>query len=204
MPFVAVPNTALVRLQGVVDNQMTINDLSFEVSGGGITVVNLTTLAVAVEDWWSLNVANLLSENWSTVRVTAVDLSSETGPSVEVASSTPGGVSGEAAPNNVAACVSFRTASRGRSARGRNFVPSIPNSLITLNTLDAGFITDLLNAYSLLPGAGTFLAGWEWVVVSRFTGGVERVTPVNFPVTSVIMVGTAVRSMRSREIGHGA
>lgn len=204
MPFVAVPNTALVRLQGTVDRQMTINDLYFEISGGGITPVNLNTLAVTVEDWWSLNIANLLSEDWTTVRVVAVDLSSETGPTAEVPSSEPGGVAGEAAPNNVAACVSFRTASRGRSARGRNFVPGIPNSLITLNTLDAAFITNLTSSYQLLVGPGTFIPGWEWVVVSRFALGVERVTPINFPVTSATMVGNSVRSMRSREIGHGA
>ena len=204
MPFVANPNTAQVRLQGTVDSQITINDLFFELSGGGINVANLTTLAVAVEDWWALNVANLLSFDWSTTRVSAIDLTSITGPAVDVPSSTVGGFSGEAAPNNVAACVSFRTASRGRSGRGRNFVPGIPNSEITLNTLSSGFIGDLLNAYNLLPGAGTFLAGWEWVVASYFSAGVARVAPVNFPVTSAIMVGTSVRSMRSREIGHGS
>ena len=204
MPFVANPNTAQVRLQGVVDSQITINDLYFELSGGGINVANLTTLAVTLEDWWSLNVANLLSFDWSTTRVSALDLSSLTGPSVDVPSSTVGGVSGEAAPNNVAAAVSFRTASRGRSARGRNFVPGIPNSEITLNTLDSGFIGDLLSAYNLLVGAGAFIAGWEWVVASYVSAGVPRVTPLNFPVTSAIMVGNSVRSMRSREIGHGA
>lgn len=203
MPYQPVPNVAQIQLVGVVDNCMTVNDLYFEISGGGINITNLTTLASAAAFWFSNNLAPLLSDDWSAQRVIATDLTTNTGPRVDVGAATPGGVTGEANPNNVAACVSFRTALRGRSARGRNFVPGIPGSLVTLNTIDAALVTDIMNAYALLTGAGTWTAGWQWVVVSRRTAGALRPAGVAFPITGVIFTTDKVRSMRSREVGHG-
>lgn len=203
MAFQPVPNVALVRCEGLVDSQQTINDLYFEVSGGGITPVNIASLASAVDSWFNGTLATILSDDWTTIRTTATDLTTATGPTSESSTPTAGAVSGEAEPNNVAACVSFRTASRGRSFRGRNFVPGIPGSAVTLNTMDAGFITSLLAAYGALVGAGTFLAGWQWGVVSRVTAGALRVSGIFTPITSVSMVTNKVRSMRSREVGHG-
>lgn len=203
MAFQAVPNVALTRCEGLVDSQITINDLYWEISGGGINITNLTTLTVAVSDWFKNTLAPLLSQDWAAVRTVGVDLTTQTGPEIVVSSAQTGGVAVEAAPNNVAACVSIRTAQRGRSFRGRNFVPGIPNSLITLNTLDSAFISDLLAAYGGLLGAGIFVAGWQLGVVSRFTGGSPRPSGIISPATGMIMTSNKVRSMRSREIGHG-
>lgn len=204
MAFQPVPNVAQIRIEGVADNQLTINDQYWEISGGGINATNLAALAVALVSWVTGSLCPLLSEQWTATRIVGIDLTSAIGPTTTQNVSTAGGVSGEAAPNNVSACVSLRTASRGRSFRGRNFLPGIPNSLITTNTLDSTFITDVLSAYSELVGPGTFLAGWQYGIVSRVTGGVPRASGLFVPIESVIMVGTAVRSMRSREIGHGA
>lgn len=203
MAYQPVPNVAHVKLEGVVDGQLTVNDIYFEVSGGGITPVNLAFLTNGCLSWFINELAPLLSEDWSTTRAIGTDLTTVDGPSLVFANATPGGVAGEAAPNNVAACVSLRTISRGRSARGRNYVPAIPNSLISLNTMDAGFMADLLSAYAILIGAGTFLAGWQMVVVSRVTGGVLRANGVPFPVIAATFTKPTVSSMRSRSVGHG-
>lgn len=204
MAFQPTPDVAGVRLQGVMDSQLTINDLYFQISGGGINAAGLVNLAVNVADWWTLNVVPLLSDDFSSVRVVCTDLGSDTGPIGEAPAAAVGGEAIEAVPNNVAACVSFRTAQRGRSGRGRNYVPGIPGSKVDLNTLDATFITNLVAAYILLVGAGTFIPGWQWGVVSRQTAGEVRTAGLFIPITSVLMVGNSVRSMRSREIGHGA
>src|ERR1044071_4448186 len=174
MAFQAVPNVAQTRIEGVVDSQLTINDLYWEISGGGINAVNLATLVGAVVNWTQTQLCPLLSDDWTAVRVVGIDLTTQTGPEVEGIVNTVGGVSGEANPNNVAACISFRTAQRGRSFRGRNFVPAIPGSVVTLNTLDPSFMADLDTAYGNLMGAGVFTAGWQWGVVSRVSGGVPR------------------------------
>ena len=204
MTFQAVPNVAQIQLMGQVDGQLTVNDLYFEISGGGITAVNLGAITTAVMDWWTAQIAPLLSDDWTSIRAVGVDLTAVDGPRREVPNITAGGISGEANPNNVAAVVSLRTDQRGRSGRGRNFVPGIPGTVVTLNTLDPSFISNLLTNYFLLVGPGTFLAGWQLVVVSRRTAGALRPTGIAIPVTDVVMVGNSVRSMRSREIGHGA
>lgn len=203
MPFQAVPNVAQVTIQGSIDAQMTINDLYFEASGA-IDGPGLTNLATNVGNWVTTSLAPLLSSDWTATHVRAIDLSSPTGLSGENNLASPGGVGTESAPNNVAACVSLRTAQRGRSGRGRNFVPGIPNAVITLNTLSPTFIDDLVSAYLTLVGAGSFTPGWELVVVSRQTGGALRPTGIAIPVTTVTMVTPYVRSMRSREVGHGS
>lgn len=204
MAFQPVPDVALIRIEGVMDRQLTINTQHWAISGGGITPVNLQTIVAAVGGWAELTLAPLLSRDWTYVRTTGIDLSSATGPSVFVTGGVDGGVDQEAAPNNVAACVKFNTASRGRSFRGRNYVPGIPNNLLTLNTLDPGFMSDLIGAYNLLPGAGGFVAGWEFGVVSRFSEGTPRAEGLFIPITDCSMTTNTVRSMRSREVGHGA
>jgi|SRR5215212_1918281 len=204
MAFQAVPNVAQARLRGVVDGQLTINDLYFEVSGGGITVTNLTTLCSALSDWFANNMAPLLSEDWTAVDVQAFDLGSATGPSVIIGAATPGAIASEACPNNVAACISIRTAQRGRSGRGRNFIPGVPGNAVTLNTLSSPFMIAMIEAYTLLVGPGSFEAGWQLVVVSRVTAGAPRAVGIAIPVVSVAFTSPYVRSMRSREVGHGA
>lgn len=203
MPPLPVPQAALVQCMGSVDQQLTIIDLSF-VNSAAVTEVNLSSLVTAVATWFTDSLALQLSDDWSATRVVGTDLSDPVGARVEAPAVAVGGVSGEANPNNVAACVSFRTAQRGRSGHGRNFVPGIPGSVVTLNTIDDAWISNILLVYQQLVGPGTFAAGWQFCVVSRQTGGLARPTPLTIPITSVTMVTNKVKSMRSREVGHGA
>ena len=203
MAFQAAPSILQTTIEGRLDSQLTINDL-FWFSSGAITPTTVNSLLTQLFNWVNTTLSPLLSRDQSFTRIRAVDLGSAIGLVQETATTAVGGVDVESAPNNVAACVSLRTAQRGRSGRGRNFVPGIPNSVITLNTLDATFITDLLDAYNTLTGAGAFVAGWELVVLSRVTAGAPRAVGIGIPVTEATMVGNSVRSMRSREIGHGA
>jgi hypothetical protein len=209
MAFVPVANVAHITLEGVVDRQQTINDLYFEVSGGGITPTNLLNITSAAAIWFQIQLSPFLSDNWAALRARGRDLTSAGSFIAEANASAPGGVANEAAPNNVAACIKLASAVAGRSFRGRNYVPAVPNSEITLNTMSPSFISNVENAYNQLVGPGVFLAGWQLVVVSRFTGGspgvpsVPRVSGVVTPVTLAVFVNPFVKSMRSREVGHG-
>jgi hypothetical protein len=62
----------------------------------------------------------------------------------------------------------------------------------------------MIEAYTLLVGPGSFEPGWQLVVVSRRTLGELRPVGVAIPVVSVAFTSPYVRSMRSREVGHGA
>lgn len=203
MAFQPAPSIVQTVIDGRMDNQLTNLDLAWFASGA-IDSTTLGALALDLANWITVSLAPLLSRDWSSFRIRAFDLTTQTGATFEQVANNTGGVDQEAAPNNVAACISLRSVQRGRSGRGRNFVPGIPNSVITLNTLDDAFINDLIAAYFLLVGAGSFSAGFQLVVLSRQTGGVKRAEGIGIPVTNVLMVGNSVRSMRSREIGHGA
>jgi len=204
MAFQPVPNVAQVTVHGRVDGQLTINDLYFEIAGGGITPVNLFALTTAVSNWVSGNLFSVLSEDWSAERCIGRDLTIANSFVVTVSDPVTGASASEAAPNNVAACISFSSGFSGRSGRGRNYIPGIPNDQITLNTMAAPFMVSLIEIYSALVGAGTFLAGWQMCVVSRRFGGAVRPEGVPFPVLSVGFTRPYVASMRSRSIGHGA
>jgi len=204
MAFQSVPDVAQVRVEGRQDGQLTINDVYFAISGGGITPTNIAQLADAMDDWAAANLALKLSEDWSYTRVVAFDLTAADGPIAVASNPTTGAIASEAAPNNVAACISLRTAQRGRSGRGRNFIPGVPGNAVTLNTLSGPFMADIILAYENLIGAGTFLAGWQQVIVSRQTGGALRPTGLAIPVVSCEFTVPYVRSMRTREVGHGA
>lgn len=204
MPYQPVLNVAHVRIEGRLDNQLTLNDLYFEISGGGITPTNLSALVEAADNWAAGSLALQLSEDWTYVRSTAIDLTTATGPVVSAGSTTPGAVASESAPNNVAACISLRTAQRGRSGRGRNYIPGIPGSVITLNTLSPTFLSNMTTVYGALWGPGALEAGWQQVIVSRKTLGEFRPAGLAIPVIEAAFVTNTVRSMRSREVGHGA
>lgn len=204
MPFQPATGIAGIRFQGSVDSQITINDVYFEISGGTITTTNLQTLTLLSMGWFINELAPLLSEDWSTGTVTGVDLGVPDGALFSTTNVLAGGVAGEAAPNNVAACINLSSANRGRSGHGRNYVPGVPNSVITLNTMTPTFMANVTSAYEILMGAGTFIAGWQQVVLSRVTGGVARAVGLGFPVVSVGFKRATVSSMRSRSVGHGA
>lgn len=210
MAFIPVPNTAQIRLEGRLDNQQTINDLYF-FQDGGFTELELANLTANVFSWWNTSIVTLLNEGFSSLRASARDLTSPTGLSFETAlGAAAGSVTGEAAPNNVAPAVSFRTGLAGRSFRGRNYVPGISNSDVVGNNIDAGWRDDILTGYSLLLPGGTVLpAGFIWVVVSRFSGvdvdgaPVPRLEGIVTTITAVIFTDTIVDSQRRRLPGRG-
>lgn len=210
MAFIPVANVAAARLEGVVDGQQTINDLYFR-QPGGIFFADIQSLAVNLDAWFTTAFANMLSNQWSTVAVHLRDLTTEAGLVADFSSTpTTGGVGAEPTPNNVAACISFRTGTAGRSYRGRNYIPAIPGTMVTTNTLDSDWMGDMAQAYGLLlEGGGALPGDWEWVVVSRYSGvdadgkPIPRVAGIATPVSTVLFTNAIVDSQRRRLPGRG-
>lgn len=204
MTFIPVPNCAQVRFEGRLDGQQCINDLYFRHTTGAIAAADLQGLAAALGLWYGGTLVPLLNEAYSSVAVHARDLTAAIGFTADQAMPAVGGVSGEAAPNNCTMAVSFRTSLSGRSNRGRNYIPCLTNSQVNGNDIDAGFASDVVAAYSaLLFGGGGVPAGWVWVIVSRFTLGLPRVTGTFQEVFSVLVTDLVVDSQRRRLPGRG-
>jgi hypothetical protein len=136
--------------------------------------------------------------------VYTTDLTTQTGPTDTLAYVTPipGERAHESLPNNVALTVSFRTAARGRSARGRNYIAGLSDDQVLHNTVDASVASGLAAAYNDIPARLEGL-GYGWVVVSKKSGGVPRVAGLARPVTTAIVVDRTVDSQRRRLPGRG-
>lgn len=205
MPFIPVENTLLVELRQRLDGQAIENTLYFRKPAGAPTLSDAVTLANNLLVWWTTVLAPNLSNLLTLAEITVTDLSSATSFVHTQAAPVPnptGAVAGHALPNNCALCVSFRTASRGRSFRGRNYVPGMTESGSESSRIDvvtAGLIVDAYQEVAQVAEDSLYL----WVVVSRFTNNAPRVTGISTPITSVVLVDNVVDSQRRRLPGRG-
>lgn len=77
-------------------------------------------------------------------------------------------------------------------------MPAIPEANITGNSISLTTINGLVAAYELCLGGGTFPAGWDWVVVSRFFEGVARIAGLIQTIVDVLSTDVLVDSQRKR------
>lgn len=203
MVYIPVPDAVHVQLLMDDAGEPIMNDLYFN-AGGTPTTGDMTTLGTALINWWGNDLAPLICDQVGLRQVRLTDLGSPIGAQVTLADGSIGGVTTEQAPNNVAPCISFRTPFRGRSFRGRNYVPGVPNTMVNINTLDGSWTAAIKAVYEeLLPGGGVALPGlYEWVVVSRYTGGGPRVTGIFTNVISCGFTDLIVDSQRRRLPRH--
>lgn len=204
MPFVPAPNTALVELVYSLDGQIIENTLYFENSAAP-EPADLSDLGDAIAAWWIANMASALTNDLSLNQVVVTDLTTETSPSVLSMAGLPhaGAGSADALPNNVVLCISFRTDHRGKSARGRNFIPGLQENQTHGSYADVGLDAVFIAAYGLLIGPAAISPSWEWVVCSKFTGGNPRVSALMQPVTAVTVTDMVLDSQRRRLPGRG-
>lgn len=205
MPFIPGSNLLMVELFQRLDSQRIENTLYFQFGSAALLESGANALLGDILTWWDTEMAPLLVQSLSLVEVKGTDLTTETS---EVFTAVPnpvitGDVADESLPANVAACVSFRTTARGRSNRGRNYVPGIPSNQVSINTMAQGFADSLADAYLLLQGVGV-ANGATWVVASRFSNGAPRVGMAVRAITSVVVTDLTVDSQRRRLPGRGA
>lgn len=210
MPFVPVPNTCLVEFRMTLDAQQVENTLWFEFAGAP-TPAGMLAMAAELQSWWETEYADLTSTATQLREVVVTDMTTISGPQV---SSVPavaafGTQSSPPLPSNASLTVSFRTALRGRSFRGRNYLVGLVEDANTGNNITPGFVVSVIDAYSLLLPAGGAVTSAEWVVASRFSGvdgdgvPIPRATGVTTPITSVVVVDNIIDSQRRRLPGRG-
>lgn len=204
MAFVPVPDTLMAELRFISQGQQCENTLYFTGSAG-VSPSLAADLGDALISWWQTQFQTGTSDQTALVEVFLTDLTSDTSFTLSDTNTLPlvGGSSTDALPQNCAHCVSFRTAQRGRSGRGRNYVLGLTEAdsqdSILLSTVVAAHVT----AYSVLIGPGAFVPGLQWVVVSRFHNGAPRVTGLAIPITNVLSVDAVIDSQRRRLPGRG-
>lgn len=202
MDFVPVANTVLAELIFYLDGQIVENTLYFE-NSTEIDSGEMLALAEVLRDWWGDELAPRVSQSLLLQLVKITELTTALSPSytLPVTPNLPGGVAGDCSPNSVTVCVSFRTAGRGRSSRGRNYIPAIPEALTLASRITLGIQAEYTAAYNAL--LTVLPVNWTWVVVSRFSEGLPRAAGLTLPITSAVIVDNVVDSQRRRLPGRG-
>jgi len=204
MAFVPVPNTALFEIRYTLFDQLIENTLWFE-EALPWTTGTLADQCEFLHDWVVAELFPSMSSDITLREVFGTSMESATAPTGSFVPATPpaGDVPTGSEAGNVALGVTFRTGQRGRSFRGRNYIPGIPTSSRTGNQIAAAFATNMVNAYQMLADSFGAMLG-TFVVVSRYSGGAPRVTGVTTPVLVVATHDLNIDSQRRRLTGRGS
>lgn len=204
MDYIPAANVAMAELRFDFGGQRCENTLYFEASASLSTTL-MTTLAADLVGWWKTQMLPHHTTNMALREVFVTDLTTSTSPTVTYGTGLPAnGTNGpEALPNNCALCISFRTAARGRTGRGRNYIMGINEGQVNQSTVDPTLVAQFVAAYNDLIGAGGLTAGLQWCVVSRFVDGDPRPAALVRPITAALCVDGVIDSQRRRLPGRG-
>jgi hypothetical protein len=201
MAFVPGPNVWQIEIRGTLHTQEYENVIY---ALRGPEGAGPSDIALAISGWLSSTFDSNFGPEliWDEIYMT--DLTTATSPtfSLPLSPVIPGTALSECAPGNVALCVTFRSAGRGRSSRGRNFYGGLPIGNITGNVLDLGAAQAIRDDVEALRGI-ILSNGWQMVVFSRETGGVPRTVGLAQPVTAIALTNNNIDSQRRRLAGRG-
>lgn len=202
MAFIPVPNTAAVVVAYTYAQQRMINTYHIE-GGSPWDLGGLTLLATTVRDWFVNFLLPRLSSDGVYLEAIATSLESVSAPQFTLSEPAPlpGGTLTAVLPGGTALVVSWRTALRGRSFRGRSYVSMLPQSALAQGRFTTAYLTLMTTSFEQLP-LDIAAQGWELVVVSKFTAGAPRVTGVTTPVTG-FSIDNDPDSQRRRNPGRG-
>lgn len=190
---------AEVVLKGQCDNQEINNTLYFKYVST-VTTTELTQLATDVRSFWENYALPELPPVYEFLGVKASDLTTQTSETVEISATSlnNGTLSGIALPNHNTFTITFTTANRGRSYRGRNFWPLLTESDVTNNEVSEARANNIRGVYSLMVGSDEVSSGWTWGVFSRIQNKVQLTNGIFTPIQSVKYTDRVVDSQRRR------
>lgn len=203
MAFIPVPGVVEAELVYEQFGQIVENTLYFQYAAPADAGV-LTDLCNYLIGWWTEQMASNINQVVTLLRVVATALDSDSAPSISITAppDTSGEDTSEALPGNASWTISFHTAGRGRSSRGRNYVPGLSADGTSGNQVTSGFAANVRTAYeNILTGAGAPDA--LHVVVSRYHNNAPRAEGLAVQVTSYVITDLNIDSQRRRLNGRG-
>lgn len=199
VPFVPGQDVMQVEVIGSINTIPCENVLYFK-HISAITPAVAQALVDSVRAYWVTNFLPLLATQVALKHTYGTDLTTQTSPTYTSAlvGPTTGAQAGDMLPRNDSLSISFRSANRGKSSRGRNYWWGFVESQVTNSLVSAGHVSNIVAEYAGMIGAGAVSAGWTWGVFSRKTLGAWRTAGLFQPITSVIVVDDLVDSQRGR------
>ena len=199
MAFQRVPDTAEIVFVYTQNNETLINTVH-ALRIGGYSLVQITNLAVAMDGVMASDILTEVVDECTYERTEVRGLDTENDFAATVSTSSgPGDLVGPGLPNNVTLAIKRASGLTGRSARGRWFWCGLAASDLAgdenqINAVNGSQKVSQLEDLRVAIGA----AGWQAVIVSRFTGGAARDPAVTFPWVTTVLVNTAIDSQRGR------
>lgn len=202
MAFTSFVSTYLAEMVcQLPTGQVAENTLYFE-STVGTSIAQMDDLATVLETWWLAEVRPLVSTGVQLDFIRITDLTNSTAPSKEYLVGEFGTAEGNTLPGNVTAAISFKTALRGRSYRGRNYIIGMTEPQVENDSVQPTVVGGYEDAYEALALA---IDGIDLVhvVASRTIDGVAMNPGVTTPISTYRMDDTT-DSQRRRLRGRGA
>lgn len=145
-------------------------------NAGAATASDGSVLATAIINWWTTYMKPQVTSICTLANVTVNDLTSSAGWQSALTAAVAGTHTGNPVPNNAAMTVTFETAQRGRSQRGRIYVPGLADSILQdERNWNSTILASMLTAMNAL-GTAITAAGWTHVVLSRYHNNLPRTT----------------------------
>jgi hypothetical protein len=93
----------------------------------------------------------------------------------------PGTVSGAPLPNEVAICITLRTAFTGRQFRGRMYLPGFTNAALGAGNTISGQTIDAINAWAATIRSVFSASGYTWVIGQKARAAYTGITGTAHP-----------------------
>jgi len=166
---------------------------------GGFNSSEQSAVTANVDNWVTAALQPHLSSQLKYLGITTTDKRTSTGPVFSLTQATPvnGGNANPSIQINSAMVMSPRTPNRGRSGRGRKYIPGIPETfLLDATEFDPTDVATIAGDFGSLD-SNMNLSGFSWTVPSEITGGVPRTNALMQEVTGLVN-GTPIGSRRKR------
>lgn len=200
MPFQPAPDVAEVEIRMSLQGKPVENVLHFiSLSGFPWDIGLITQLAQDALAHWADYILPIQCTALTLNSVLARDLSSEFAPTFEAFPLTPvaGTLTGPAMPNQTAVVLTKRSGLTGRSARGRLYHCGFTEDQVSGNFILTAYADAVNQGYQDFVQAMADDDA-QMVILSRFTGGVERVSGVAFNMISIGLRNERIDSQRRR------
>lgn len=199
MAFQSVPETAEAVCRVSVNDVVTTNTFYFRKSGGyDQTAIN--TLADAVDAWYTAQMKPKLCIEATYLDTVVRGLESLNDlTAVNNDGTGAGAVGGEVVVNHTSFAVKRLSGLTGRSARGRIYITGMPivNQQADENRITQAAADAYVTALDALKTAAAAV-GWQEVIVSRYSGGVQREEGVVFVVVNYAYTDLILDTQRGR------
>lgn len=201
-----VPDTYEIRVHFArSDGEEMVNTVYADAGGAPLdSTINAALLAV-VEAAWDDNLMPLMSNTVTMDKVTITDLNTLSGPQFINSVSHVGALSDNPIPNQVAAVVTWRTNTRGRSFRGRTYLGGFTEAHSAGSAPD-GTLWSAIADWASDLNTGLTTATHPLMVVSRYHQVVPGVPPTVPRVTNIatsvegLSVDLAWKTQRRRAV----